>query len=148
MAPPWPCAVHHLHVCCRPVRKAPPRNPSLWRSRGGWVWGCGGVLCFENMQLEVKYQQGVRRTTTPLSPLIREWTARLWAQRLEIATISHQHIIRPMGKLIWATWQIPYNCTTTCLDNSTDLQIAKIHPTVYEIWILTHGKAHIMAQMV
>ena len=62
----------------------------------------------------------------------------------------------PMGKPIWGKWANNWQCTTTGLDKSMELQMGHIHPAVSEICdpqsldpicgkfdkFLAHGQAH------
>ena len=61
-----------------------------------------------------------------------------WFQRYAFRKVWTQFVPNltsfwPMGKPIWGKW--PWQCTTTGLDNSTELQTVKIHQAVTEIWV-------------
>ena len=110
----------------------------LWPRPFAWTSLLSLVITPENFMM-IRWwkhsQQGVQRTTTPLSPKISERIALLWANRLETARVSHWPI----------TWPIYLPCTVTqeqahhesdIVSNSHLFYSKSINLPIPKIWLL------------
>ena len=103
-----------------------PDLTSFW-PMGKSIW-CKWANNYDSAQLQVQTSPWNFKWGKSIQRFQRYAFRKVWTQFVPNLTNFW-----PMGKPIWGKW--PWRCTTTGLDNSTELRMEKIHQAVTEIWV-------------